>query len=92
MLPYILLYSPGKKYLKNEIRLEKIKKPLNNFWGPCQVLNMYLYNPITLNGYIYSPGKKLKKIEIFLKSQVQLISRQSILKQGFQKTHCLMVL
>ena len=34
--------------------MKKIKNARNNFWGPCQVLN---------------------------------ISQQSILKQGFQKTH-----
>ena len=28
---------------------------------------MYLYNPITLNGYIYSPGKKIKKLKKILK-------------------------
>ena len=40
--------------------MKKIKNARNNFWGPCQVLNIY---PITLNGYIYSPGKKIEKIE-----------------------------
>ena len=30
---YIIIQS-WQKYLKNEIRIEKIKKPLNNFWGP----------------------------------------------------------
>ena len=41
-------------------KIEKIKNARNNFWGPCQVLNISIY--------IY-------------------ISQQSILKQGFQKTH-----
>ena len=40
--------------------MKKIKNARNNFWGPCQVLNIY---HITLNGYIYSPGKKIEKIK-----------------------------
>ena len=47
-----------KKKSKKSKKLKKIKNARNNFWGPCQVLNIY---PITLNGYIYSPGKKNRK-------------------------------
>ena len=63
------IYSPGKKIekikkkSKKSKKLKKIKNARNNFWGPCQVLNIYRY-----------------------------ISQQSILKQGFQKTHFPIVL
>ena len=70
-------------------------------------IRIYVYTyipiyPITLNGYIYSPGKKFEKIKKNQKKfkkiknlqsnfwgpcQVLNISQQSILKQGFQKTH-----
>ena len=34
------IYSPGKKIEKIKIKLKKIKNARNNFWGPCQVLNI----------------------------------------------------
>ena len=57
------LYSPVKIQKQILKKFKKFKKPLNNFWGPCQVLNNNIH-----------------------------VSRQSILKQGFQKTHFPMVL
>ena len=30
----------SKKIEKDRKKNEKIKNPLNNFWGPCQVLNI----------------------------------------------------
>ena len=37
------IYSPGKKIEKIEKKL-KNKKPRNNFWGSCQVLNSVSYH------------------------------------------------
>ena len=31
----------SKKNRKNKKKLKKIKNARNNFWGPCQVLNVY---------------------------------------------------
>ena len=33
----------SKKNRKNQKKLKKIKNARNNFWGPCQVLNIYIY-------------------------------------------------
>ena len=37
------LIQSWQKYRKNQKNIEKIKKPRKNFWGPCQVLNIYRY-------------------------------------------------
>ena len=60
MVIYTVLAKKSKKSTKKskKKKKKKIKNLRNNFWGPCQVLNIY---PITLNGYIYSPGKKNRK-------------------------------
>ena len=97
---YIIIQSWQKIFKKWNYNW-KNKKSLYTTSGALarSLTCMYLYNPIILNGYIYSPGKKIEKIEKieknwknWKKSQVQLISRQSILKQGFQKNHFPMVL
>ena len=59
------IYSPGKKKSKkskknrkNKKKLKKIKNARNNFWGPCQVLNI----PYHIEWlYIQSWQKKSKK-------------------------------
>ena len=33
----------SKKNRKNKKKLKKIKNARNNFWGPCQVLNIVAY-------------------------------------------------
>ena len=33
----------SKKNRKNKKKLKKIKNSRNNFWGPCQVLNISIY-------------------------------------------------
>ena len=57
---YIQSWQKNRKNQKKSKKFKKIKNHRNNFWGPCQVLNVCIY-PITLNGYIYSPGKKNRK-------------------------------
>ena len=52
------IYSPWQKKKKKK-KTQKIKRGAGPLPGPKSI---YIY-PITLNGYIYSPGKKNQKIE-----------------------------
>ena len=52
------IYSPGKKNRKNQKKIEKkkkikkIKNARNNFWGPCQVLNVCISSFTSQHVYI----------------------------------------
>ena len=41
MVIYTVLAKKSKKNRKHKKKLKKIKNARNNFWGPCQVLNIY---------------------------------------------------
>ena len=63
------IYSPGKKIEKIEKKSKKLKKIKKlKIFGTISgalarsLIYIYIY-PITLNGYIYSPGKKIEKIK-----------------------------
>ena len=42
MVIYTVLAKNSKKSTKKFLKNKKIKNLRNNFWGPCQVLNMYI--------------------------------------------------
>ena len=76
MVIYTVLAKKSKKSKKNRKNLKKLKKiknARNNFWGPCQVLNICMYIPYHFEWlYIQSWQKnrknqkkieKIKKIE-----------------------------
>ena len=55
-----------KKKSKKFKKMKKIKNARNNFWGPCQVLNMYIYQLQNRKGCRADPlsevtRKRLKK-------------------------------
>ena len=63
---YIQSWQKNRKNQKKSKKLKKIKNHRNNFWGPCQVLNMYvcMYTmilPLHFSVPIYSPWQKKKK-------------------------------
>ena len=61
MVIYTVLAKKSKKSTKKS-KKKKIKNLRNNFWGPCQVLNIYIYIPYHIEWlYIQSWQKKSKK-------------------------------
>ena len=56
------IYSPGKKNRKNQKnrknfkKLKKIKSARNNFWGPCQVLNVCISSLTSQHVYYIGAG------------------------------------
>ena len=40
---YIQSWQKNRKNQKKSKKFKKIKNHRNNFWGPCQVLNIYIY-------------------------------------------------
>ena len=59
------IYSPGKKNRKNQKKSKKKKNARNNFWGPCQVLNVYMYIVAYIAARIYRGWHESQECAIF---------------------------
>ena len=56
MVIYTVLAKKIEKMKTNRKKNEKIKNPQKNFWGPCQVLNIYQYIYIYITAIYLKTG------------------------------------